>query len=148
MEEKNENFSSMIAKIDAIYISDSFFEMINAQSCDCDELIIKRGDKYVRLISEAVGKDGRVVFDVVSSVDEVQYPYEVRLDKAQFVFDKFSHLENGAIDGIRFVSDGVFLFVFALEHNLVLTMSKYDLFDEAETDFPKEEAELLIKRAK
>ena len=37
-----------------------------------------------------------------------------------------------------------FLFVFALEDNLVLTKSKYDLLDETTKDFFEEEATLEI----
>ena len=52
------------------------------------------------------------------------------------------------IDGIRFCADGVFLFVFALGHNLVLTKSKYDLIAEIEMVLPETEAELKIRKTK
>ena len=54
-------------------------------------------------------------------------------------------VENGMIDGIRFTGDEAFMFVFALENNLVLTMSKLDLFGEIEMDYPEKEAKLIIK---
>jgi len=44
MKDTNKSFSTIIPKIDAIYISDSLFEMMNGQSCDCDSLIIKCGN--------------------------------------------------------------------------------------------------------
>jgi hypothetical protein len=50
------------------------------------------------------------------------------------------------IEGIRFVADGVFLFIFALENNLVMTMSKYDIFEELEMDFPEQEAVLVVRK--
>lgn len=144
MQDFNKQLSSMISSIDAIYISNSFFEMMNEQSCDCDEIVIKCGDKCILLTSEAVGENGRIVFNEAASFDETRYPYEIKLEGVQFVFDKSRYLENGMIEGVRFVADGVFLFIFASEHNLILTMSKYDLFDETEMDFSEKEAMLTI----
>ena len=51
---------------------------------------------------------------------------------------------NGLIDAIKFKYKDMFLFVFALEDNLVLTKSKYDLLDETTNDFFEEEATLEI----
>lgn len=48
MKGMKDNFNAMIPQIDAIYISGSFFEMMNGQSCDCDKLIIKCGNRYPR----------------------------------------------------------------------------------------------------
>ncbi len=135
-----------ISKIDALYISKRFLERINEQSCDCDEIVIECDGAHVLLTSEAVGEDGRILFKEDISFDKAQYPYEVELENQRFVFDKFCHLENGMIDGIRFAADGVFLFIFALEHNLVLTMSKYDLFCETEMELPEKEATLTIAK--
>lgn len=52
---------------------------------------------------------------------------------------------KGLVDGIRFRSEKMFLFIFSLEHNLVLTLSTYDLFDESDTDFPSEEDAPLLQ---
>ena len=57
-----------------------------------------------------------------------------------------SYLENGMIDGIRFAAEDVFLLVFALENNLVITMSKLDLLEDIEMDYPEQEAKLIIKK--
>ena len=146
MKETNKDIKSLLEKIDRVHISNTFFAMMNDQSCDCEEIIIKSNDNYVRIRSEAIGEDGHIVFDQCLSIKENDYPYEVCLEGSIFRFDKFSHLENGMIEGIRFVADGVFLFIFALKNNLVVTMSKYDLFEEIEMDFPEQEAEIVIRK--
>ena len=133
-------------KIDGFFISNAYFAMMTDQSCDCEKIIIKSNDNCVIITSEAVGEDGHIVFSHCS-LDEVNsYPYEVCFEGYNFRFDKFSCLKNGMIEGMRFASDGVFLFIFALENNLVVTMSKYDLFEEIEMDFPEQEAELVIRK--
>ena len=139
-----EDIINLLGVIDKIYISDSFFAMMNEQSCDCDEVIIKSGKIYVKLTGQAVGEDGKIVFEKSTLFEKDKYPYEVDLNGKGFKFDKLSYLENGMIDGIRFATDEIFLFVFAMEHSLVLTMSKLDLFEKIETDYPEQEATLTI----
>lgn len=136
----------MLGIIDKIYISDSFLAMMNDQSCDCDEVIIKNGDDCIKLTSQAMGGDGKIVFEECMSFEKNEYPYEVDLKGQRFRFDKFSYLENGMIDGIRFAAEDVFLFAFALENNLVITMSKLDLLGDIEMDYPEQEAKLIIKK--
>ena len=138
--------AELLSDIDSVHISDKLFEMINGQSCDCSEIVIKNGDRYIKLSSKPLGDDGYIEIDTVTGYAQSQFPYEVDIYKENFKFDKFCLLENGLIDGIRFRADGVFLFVFALEHNLVLTKSKYDLFEEIKMGFPKPEAELKIRK--
>ena len=141
-----ENIINVLDKIDKICISNSFFAMMNEQSCDCDEVIIKSGEFYVNLTSQAVGEDGKIVFEKCTTFEKAKYPNEVDLNGQSFRFDKFSYLENGMIDGIRFAAEDVFLFVFALENNLVITMSKLDLLEDIEMEYPEQEAKLIIKK--
>ena len=141
-----ENVINLLGVIDKIYISDSFFAMMNEQSCDCDEAIIKSGEIYMRLTSQAVGEDEKIVFEECISFEKDKYPYEVDLNGQSFRFDKLSYLENNMIDGIRFVAKEAFLFVFAIENNLVITMSKLDLFEDIKMDYPEQEAKLIINK--
>jgi hypothetical protein len=146
LNESTKNATELLSNVDSIYISEKFFEMVNEQSCDCDEIVIKNGDKYILLTSHTSGEDGYIEIDTVANYTQSQFPYEVDISKENFKFDKFCFLENGLIDGIRFCADGVFLFIFALEHNLVLTKSKYDLFEEIEMILPETEAVLKIRK--
>ena len=139
------SIKSIIGKVDNIFISNAFFAMMNDQSCDCDEIIIKSNGNYIRLISEVVGEDGYIVLKCETSHDNNKYTYEVDLNGLIFTFDKCIYLTNGVIEGLRFTSDGVFLFIFASEHNLVLTMSKLDLFEEIDMHYPENEAVLVIR---
>ncbi len=142
-----EDIINLLGVIDKIYISDSFLAMMNDQSCDCDEIVIKSGGFYFRLASQAVGEDGRIVFQECIAFKKDEYPYEVDLKGQSFRFDKFSYLEDGMIDGIRFSSEEIFLFVFSLENNLVITMSKLDLLGDIEMDYLEQEAKLIIKKS-
>ena len=136
----------LLFNIDSIYISEKFFEMVTEQSCDCDQIVIKNGEKSILLTSHTSGEDGYIEIDTVADYEQSRFPYEVDISKENFKFDKFCFLENGLIEGIRFCADGVFLFVFASEHNLVLTKSRYDLFEEIEMLLPETEAELKIRK--
>ena len=113
-----------------------------------NEIVIKNGDKYILLTSHTSGEDGYIEINTIANYAQSQFLYEVDISKESFKFDKFCFLENGLIDGIRFCADGVFLFIFALEHNLVLTKSKYDLFEEIEMILPETEAVLKIRKIK
>jgi len=144
MENIDKKISSSLSNINALYVSVDFFEKINEQSCDCDKLIIKNGDTYILLTSKAIGEDAQIVFEEISPFDKARCMYEIKLDGMNFRFDKLCYLESGEIEGIRFAADGVFLFVFASERNLILTMSKYDIFEEIEMELPKTEARLTI----
>jgi len=107
---------------------------------------IKNGEKNILLTSHASGEDGYIEIDTVANYEQSRFPYEVDISKESFKFDKLCFLENGLIEGIRFCADGVFLFVFAAVHNLVLTKSRYDLFEEIEMLLPETEAELKIRK--
>ena len=69
----------------------------------------------------------------------------VDLSKEKFKYDKSLLLGSGRVEGIRFVFRDVHLFIFALEYNLVLTKSKYDLFCEKDTPVLDEENEAKLR---
>ena len=132
-------------RIDELYISDKFCDQVTRQSCDCEEILLKSGESSY-LISHRI-KDGDGYIEIKSTDDFnlEDFTYKVHLGEATYKFDKIQTLDNGLIDGIRFRSEKSFLFVFALEYNLVLTQTTYDLFDEIDTDFPSEEDEPLLQ---
>ena len=133
-----------IEKIDALYISDGFFQRINRQSCDCDEIVIKCSEQYFALTNRSSEENPSVDVRPIGIFEKERYPIQVDLQNRVFGFDRVLLNGQGAIDGIRFKSDDVFLFVFSLAYNLVLTMSKYDLFEELETEIQAEEAFLRV----
>ena len=67
------------------------------------------------------------------------------LSEEKFKYDKSLLLGSGRVEGIRFVFRDVHLFIFALEYNLVLTKSKYDLFCEKDTSVLDEENEAKLR---
>ncbi len=134
--------------IQAIYISKSFCEMMNSQSCDCDSLVIRSGDKIILLNYYNHDDDGYIEWESISSFDANAYPYEVDLGDNAFRFDRVNYFKEGFVEGVRFTANDVFLFIFGSEHNLILTMSKYNLFEDIKMDFPETEAILKITSQK
>ncbi len=142
------NLIESFSPIQAIYISKSFCEMMNSQSCDCDSIVIRSGDKFIVLNYRSYNDDGYIEWENLSSFDANAYPYEVDLGDNVFRFDRVSYSDEGFIEGIRFTANDVFLFIFGSEHNLILTMSKYDLFEDIKMAFPETEAILKITSQK
>ncbi len=138
------NLIESFSPIQAIYISKSFFEMMNPQSCDCDSLVIRSGDKFILLNYCSHDDNGYIEWENLSSFDANAYPYEVDLGDNVFRFDRVNYSNEGFVEGVRFTANDVFLFIFGSEHNLILTMSKYDLFEDIKMDFPETEAILKI----
>lgn len=141
----DESILKNISKIDAVFISNQYCEMLNEQSCDCNELIIKNGEILTLLTLETIGDENCINFQEINEIDKDNYIYEVDFTDESFEYDKELLLENGQVEGIRFIFKDVHLFVFALENNLVLTKSKYDLFDEKDTEVWNEEYEAKLK---
>ena len=142
---ENADVKALLNRVDALFISEKFFSMMTSQSCDCDEIIIKSRDNYIKFTSKQLDEeDGFIVLEKTDSAEAQKFSYEVNFEESDFVFDKTISLENGAIDGVRFNGNGVFLYVFASEYNLILTISKYDLFEENRMELPEKEATLNI----
>ena len=105
---------------------------------------MESGGNYVFFTHHPAGEDGYIEINSADHIDGTQYPYRVLLETERFRFDKAITHQDGTVDGIRFRADDRFLFIFADEYHLVLTISKYDLFEETETEIPEEEAVLKI----
>lgn len=137
---------NVFSTIQAVYISKSFFERVTSQSCDCDSMIIQTEGEYVLVNYVNHNGDGYIEWAETPYFETQDYPYEVDLQSKTFSFDRVSCSEDGWIDGMRFSADDVYLFIFGSEHNLIVTMSKYDLFEDVPTaDLPENEAVLHIK---
>ena len=80
----------LLSNIDSIYIYEKFIEIVTEQSCDCDEIVIKNGDKYILLTSHTSGEDGYIEIDTVANYEQSQFPYEVDISKENFKFDNFA----------------------------------------------------------
>ena len=120
-----------------IRLSASFCEKVNDQSCDCDGIILTDDQGAAYLTYRSLGEDGCVEINPVRSYIDLDYPFFVNLEHREFQLDEICYYDDGSIEGIRFRSDDTFLFVFGSEYNLILTISKYDLFETIDMDFPK-----------
>ena len=131
--------------VDALYISDKFFDMVTAQSCDCEEILIKSADAFYLVSHRFKNDDGYIEIKCVDDFNPEDFAYTVQFGDATFKFEETLTLDNGRIDGIRFRSEKSFLFIFALEDNLVLTQTNYNLFSETDTDIPTENDEPILR---
>ncbi|MBQ3013610.1 MAG: hypothetical protein IJD75_00535, partial [Clostridia bacterium] len=131
-------------RIDEIYISARFCELVTAQSCDCKEILLKSGGLFYLISHRLRDEGGYIEIKRTDGFHSEDFTYTVDFGGQSFYFDKALTLENGCIDGIRFRSEQMFLFIFALEHNLVLTQTAYDLFGEAAADIPFEGDEPML----
>ena len=131
--------------IDGLYVSDKGFDMVTAQSCDCEKILIKSGELSYLISHRSEDGEGYIEIKCVDDFEPKDFPYVVQFGDVAFNFERAQTLDNGYVDGIRFRSEKSFLFIFALEDNLVLTQATYDLFDEIETELPSEEDEPLLQ---
>ena len=132
-------------RIDELYISDRFYDQVTCQSCDCKEILIKSGDSFYLVSHQLKDDDGYIEIKRVDGFYNNDFTYMVKFPDDNFYFDRIQNTDKGLIDGIRFRSGKSYLFVFALEDNLVLTKTNYDLFDESDTAIPSEEDEPLLQ---
>lgn len=127
-----------------VRLSASFCEQVNDQSCDCDSIILSGEHGAVYLTYHTFGEDGYIETQPANICNTLDYPFWVNLENREFQFDEMCLHGDGSIEGIRFRADDTFLFVFGSEYNLILTMSKYDLFKTIDVRFPEKEASLYI----
>ena len=132
-------------RIDELYISDKFCDQVTRQSCDCEEILIKSGDLFYLVSHRFKDDDGYIEIKCVDAFNNNDFAYMVKLTDNNFCFDRIQNTDKGLVEGIRFRSEKMFLFIFSLEHNLVLTLSTCDLFDESDTDLPSQEDEPLLQ---
>ena len=81
LNESTKNATELLSNVDSIYISEKFFEMVNEQSCDCDEIVIKNGDKYILLTSHSSGEDGYIEINTIANYAQSKFLYEVDISK-------------------------------------------------------------------
>ena len=127
-----------------VRLSASFCEQINDQSCDCDSIILSGDHETIYLTYHAAGEDGYIEIKPANTCNLLNHPLFVDLENKAFCFDEMCCHDDGSISGIRFRADDTFLFVFGSEYNLILTMSKYDLFESIDMNFFEKEATLRI----
>ena len=132
-----------ITSIKEIYISSEDFCKVNAQSCDCLDLIIDTGECMVSVEYFNGGDYWWMNLYEITEFEKDEYKYKVVMNGEVFKLEKVNRDHNGFINALKFKYNDVFLFIFADEYNLILTKSKYDLLDEI-GELCDEEAKLTI----
>ena len=117
-----------LSPIQAIYISKSFCELMNTQSCDCDSIIVKSNNHFLHITYHPCDEDGYIVWKPLTCFNAEEYPYEVHLEDNLFIFDRINYTDNNLVEGICFSANDIYLFMFGSDDCLILTMSKLDLF--------------------
>ena len=131
--------------ISELYISDKFCDLVTVQSCDCEEILLKSGELSYLISHRTKDGEGYIEITCADDFSIKDFSHMVEFGDETFKINKILTLDNGYIDGIRFRSENTFLFIFALENNLVLTQSNCDLFDETGTDVPCGNDEPLLR---
>ena len=132
-----------ITSIKEIYISSEEFCKVNAQSCDCLDLIIDTGEYMVSVEYFKGGGYWWMNLYEITEFKKDEYKYKVVMNGEVFKLEKINRDHDGFINALKFKYNDVFLFIFADEYNLILTKSKYDLLDEI-GELCDEEAKLTI----
>ena len=125
-----DDLPKQLENIKELYIYEDGFWHINEQSCDCIKAIIDTGEKLISVQHNEYMEDGCIEFDEVFSFNKEAYKYKVNLTGYTFKLDGINYYENGFVRAIKYKCDDVFLFIIASEDNLIMTISKYDLFEE------------------
>lgn len=128
-----------------IYISNFDFMGINSQSCDCSAIIVDYGNKLEMYEHREHIEDGAIAIKCIDSFDRSLFSLQVELENEFFILDKKLFKEDGSLDAVRFKFKDVYLFLFASEYNLILTKSKWDIFEDHPMPFPETEAVLSFK---
>ena len=124
------NLKKNITQIKNIYISNCDYWHITPQSCDCQRIIVDTGEKFILFKHQMLEDTGCIIFDQVEAFDKNEFIYKVDFGKEQYTYNETACFDNGFIDGIKFVCDGMYLFIFASEYNLILLKTVNDMFDE------------------
>ena len=132
-----------ISSIKEIYISSEEFCKVNAQSCDCLDLIIDTGEYMVSVEYFKGGDYWWMDLYEITEFEKDEYKYKVVMNGEVFKLEKINRDHDGFINALKFKYNDVFLFIFADEYNLILTKSKYDLLDDI-GELCDEEAKLTI----
>ena len=136
----------MVGNIVNVYISNFDFAPMTSQSCDCSALVIDLGYKLILVEHDKYKDLGCIRYKEIAGFDKSIFSICVVLNEDLFSFDKVLYHDNGVIDAIRYRSKDTFMFIFASEYELILTKSKYDLFEDGKMEFPEKEAILEYKR--
>ncbi len=135
-----------LTEIKNMYISSCDYWHITSQSCDCQKIIVDTGDRLILFKHTKFEDTGCITFDEISDFDKEEFIYKVDFDDETFKFNGVEHLDNGFIDGIEFVNDA-FLYIFSSEYNLILSKSKYSMFDDS-TDCFEDEGKITLDISK
>lgn len=129
-----------------IAIPEEDSEQLNQQSCDCYELVIVMRDRILWATHEENGESGAIGLDHLSLFNEELYNLRVNAPPdGPFEFMKVLYGEDGALDGIKFRFGDRYLFIFADEHNLIVTKSVVDLSFEDVPAVPWNEDSVLFE---
>ena len=131
------------SEIKNIYISNYDYWHITTQSCDCQKIIVDTGDKFVLFEHQKFEDNGCIIFDLVEDFDKNEFIYKVDFGKEQYTYNEARCFDNGFVDGIKFVCNDVYLFIFASEYNLIFTKTRDDLFDDESVLF-EDDGELML----
>ncbi len=121
-------------------------EQFNQQSCDCGEVLIVMKDRILTAEHENFGEGGEIGFDELMGFSEEIYNLRIIPAQGQkFEFVKVRYAEDGSVDGVKYRFGDRYVFIFASEHDLIVTKSVIDLFEEEDTPIPVSDPSVLFE---
>ena len=95
---------------------------------------------------ELLPDEDEIAVRCVKSYDEERFCHIVRPKQGETIrFVKLNHYPNGHVQEIKYKFGDGYLFLFADEHDLILTKSVCDLFEEDDTPIPVRDPSVLFE---
>jgi hypothetical protein len=112
-------------EVDELLVADdNMFWLVNDQSCDSNSAILKMNGKMVFVTHN----DETISLEEISSYNPELYCHVIKPSKGErIVFRKVLYNDSGVVEGLEFGWGTRYLFIFASEHNLIITKSVVDL---------------------
>ena len=105
-------------------------ECLNAQSCDCDKLIVVTDEDIIWMKSDSFGGMPIIGFDTLISFNPEVYSLIISPPKAgEWTLLRIEKNDRGDVISIKYQYGDRFLFIFASQYNLIVTKSVVDLLD-------------------
>ena len=136
------NLSGKVLYMD---ISHEDLEQYNRQSCECYTVMIVYEDRIIEAEHTENGENGAISVNTIGLYNQEMYDLRINAPAdGNFELLKILYAEDGTVDGLKYRYGDRYLFVFASEHNLIVTKSLCDLTEEDDTPVPETEDSVLF----
>ena len=130
---------------DVLFLNNDSFWKVNSQSCDCDSALIKMKDCDALIYLEC--EDGVLVLKEVQSFDLDTFNLKHTPPEDTHISFVSAQFNEKGIEGLKFKYGDRYIFFFAEEDWLIITISRCDIFEEDDTPIPDyDDSNLFIEK--